>query len=773
MRGTREVLNFNTGWKFTDQDLEECREEGYDDSKLPEVCLPHSNRTFGHHYFSERSYRFVSWYRRPFYLGKEHAGKRVRVEFEGVMTVATVFVNGTEVCEHKGGYTGFACDITSAVRPGERNLLAVRVDSRERKDVPPEGGNVDYMQFGGIYRNVRMTILDPLYLEDLFVIPEITGHSEAGIQIQIELQNLHDREREFRLVTRLTDAEGRKLSEQESQGTIAPQVATKLTVSHVLADPRLWQPEDPYLYTVEAELACGTGGFDALSRRFGVRKVEFRKDGRFYLNDQPMKLRGLDRHQVFPYLGAAMPDRVQRKDADILRYELGLNFMRSSHYPPAPAFLERCDEIGLLVFEEIPGWVFVGDEEWRALAKRNLEEMILRDRNHPSVILWGVRINESFDDHDLYVQTNAIAHQLDPTRPTGGVRYFFDSEFLEDVFTVNDFEDNRAGRLHIPAHVPALVTEYMGHMYPTRSYDPEERIIQHAQLHAKIQSCQYGIPNLSGACGWCAFDYYTTAVFGSGDHICYHGVCDVFRLPKFAAHFYRSQMDPKLGVELFIARYMTPEFNDCGDSLTVFSNCERVELYVDGESFDSQAPDSAKYPNLPHPPFTFAGIQASWKDKRTTKQEAIYHWNPMAWAVARWLGRMITRIEAVGFIDGKEVARHAIEMFGEASKVSVEADDRELVADGTDCTRLVVKILDDKGQSLPLAHNPVSFEVSGPGTIVGDNPLSLERGMGAVYLRAGAKPGTITVTARSQGLAEDRVELRSVELKTPKVPVSP
>ena len=772
MSQTREVLNFNTGWKFIDQDVEECRNDDYDDSPFADICIPHSNRTFAHHYFSEEAYRFVSWYRRPFFLGKESGSKRVRVEFDGVMTVATVFVNGVKVCEHKGGYTGFGCDITEAVRLGGQNIMAVRVDSTERKDVPPEGGNVDYMQFGGIYRNVRMTILDPLYIEDLFAIPEMTGETEARITIQVELRNLYDRERGFSLITRLSDVGGNTLSEQTSKGKIEARSGSRIAVSHLIAAPRLWHPDDPYLYSVEAAIDSQQERLDSVSRRFGVRKVEFRDDGGFYLNGQAMKLRGLDRHQVFPYLGAAMPDRVQRKDADILKYDLGLNFVRSSHYPPAPSFLDRCDEIGLLVFEEIPGWVFVGDEEWKRLAKRNLEEMIRRDRNHPSVILWGVRINESFDDHDLYVQTNSIAHQLDPTRPTGGVRYFVDSEFLEDVFTVNDFEDNLAGRLHTPVHVPSLVTEYMGHMFPTRSYDPEERIIRHAKLHASIQSCQYGIPNLAGACGWCAFDYYTTSLFGAGDHICYHGVCDVFRIPKFAAHFYRSQMDPKVGVELFIARYLTPEFNDCGDSLTVFSNCERVDLYVDGEKFDSQTPDRAKYPNLPHPPFTFTGIQASWKGKRTTKQQAIYEWNSMSWAVARWLGTMITRIEAVGIIDGKEAARQAIEMFGQASRVSVRADDGELVADGADCTRLVVKILDEKNQTLPLAHHAVSFELSGPGKIIGDNPLSVERGIGAVYVRAGLEPGTITVTARSQGLQEDTAQLRLVEMTAEKVALS-
>jgi len=771
MSTSREILNFNTGWRFIDQDLGEAKKRDFDDSGFEDICLPHSNRTYRHHYFTEERYRFISWYRRPFYLDKAFEGRKIVVEFEGVMTVATVFVNGQVICEHKGGYTGFACDVTHAVTFGGQNVIAVKVDSRCREDVPPEGGNVDYMQFGGIYRDVRMKFLDPLNIRDVFVIPEEIGREAAEIRVEADIENLYESGREFTLYTRIVDQNGNTVSKEQSQSNIAAKSGGKIEVIHHLQNPELWHTSNPYLYTFEVEIVDQGNILDSMADRFGVRKVEFRKDGRFYLNNEPMKLRGLNRHQVFPYLGAAMPDRVQRKDADILKFDLGLNFMRSSHYPPDPSFLDRCDEIGLLVFEEFPGWVFVGDEEWKNVAKQNLREMILRDRNHPSVILWGVRINESFDYHDFYVETNRLAHELDPTRPTGGVRYFVNTEFLEDVFTVNDFEKNREGKLHTPTHVPSLVTECMGHMFPTKSYDREERLIEHAKLHARIQSCQYGISNLAGVCGWCAFDYYTTSVFGAGDHICYHGVCDVFRNPKFAAHFYRSQMDPKISVELFIARYLTPEFNDCGDALTVFSNCDRVDLYVDQQLFDSQAPDTAEYPNLPHPPFTFTGIQASFKDKRPTKEEATYEWNEMAWALGRWLGQMISKIEAVGFIDGKEVVRHSIEMFGRATRVVLEPDDTELFADGTDCTRLVVRVLDEKGQALPLSHTAVSFEISGPGKLIGENPLSVERGMGAVYIGAARNTGGIEVRAMAEGLEGDTTQIRVLEMEKKTVPI--
>ena len=772
MHRSSRVLNFNTGWRFFPGDIQAASGPDYDDSDFERVSLPHSNRTFAHHYFTEEEYRLVSWYRRPFFLDKKYEGQRVYVEFDGVMTVATVYVNGEKVCEHKGGYTGFECDITQQVKRGEQNLLAVRVDSRERKDVPPEGGNVDYMQFGGIYRDVRLKILDPLHVKDVFLTCPQVGKDRSTVSARVEVENSSVDASEFTLRAMVLDNKGEVVSEGETLARVEGEGTSLSELPLEVDNPELWDGANPYLYSFQIRIAKEDSVVDEVFDRFGIRKAEFRADGRFYLNDRAVKLRGLNRHQMFPYLGAAMPDRVQQKDADILKYELGLNFMRCSHYPPDPSFLERCDEIGLLVFEEFPGWVFVGDDDWKTVSKQNLRDMVMRDRNHPSIILWGVRINESFDHHDFYVETNRIARELDPTRQTGGVRYFVNTEFLEDVFTVNDFEANREGKLHTPTHVPSIVTECMGHMYPTKSYDREERLIQHAKLHAQIQSSSHGIPNLAGTCAWCAFDYHTTSLFGAGDHICYHGVSDVFRNPKFAAHFYRSQMNPDEGVELFIARYMTPEFNDCGDSLTLFSNCDRVDLYIDEEFFDSQKPDTAGYPNLPHPPFTFAGIQASYKDKRPPKHEAIYEWNEMAWAVGRWLGTMISKIEAVGIIDGKEVARQAIEMYGKASRVTLKADDGSLVADGTDCTRVVIQVLDDKGQTLPLSHSPVSLELTGPGRIIGSNPTSLERGMGAIYVGAALEPGTIELRGSAEGLKGDAVTISVSAMKEEIVPLT-
>ena len=216
------------------------------------------------------------------------------------------------------------------------------------------------------------------------------------------------------------------------------------------------------------------------------------------------------------------------------------NIVRTSHYPQSRHFLDCCDEIGLLVLEEIPGWQHIGDKAWQDIAVDNVRRMIRRDWNHPSVILWGVRINESRDNHDFYTRTNALAHALDSGRQTGGIRYFQESEFLEDVFTMNDF----GWPLKAPNHPRYLNTEFVGHTFPTKTIDSKERLQEHTIRHARVHDQLASDPQYAGGIGWCAFDYNTHANFGSGDRICYHGVMDIFRTPKAAAGFYKSMCEP-------------------------------------------------------------------------------------------------------------------------------------------------------------------------------------------------------------------------------------
>lgn len=599
MSTNRLVLNFNTDWLYHTGDVPGGESLAASDAHWTPVCLPHANIELPHHYFTEDDYRFVSWYRRHFHISEELRGKRLFIDFDGVMTVAQVYVNGHLLAEHKGGYTPFSVDITEHVKFGSAgNVLAVRVDSTRRPDVPPEGHVVDYMLFGGIYRNVHLRAVDPLHVDWAFVTTPEIDDTAATVHATVRIANQASRPRNGNVRWVILDGAGRMVTQAGSSFQFDAHSAQELDHDLVVADPKRWDVADPHLYTLQTEIVEDGAIVDTYSVRFGIRSARFAEDGRFYLNGRPLKLRGLNRHQMFPYVGSAMPDRLQRQDADILRYELGLNIVRTSHYPQAPPFLDRCDEIGLLIFEEIPGWQHIGGEAWKHLCYANIRTMITRDRNHPSIVLWGVRINESQDDHDFYTETNRLAHELDSTRQTGGVRYFLESEPLEDVFTFNDF----SGGIQEPKRVPHLVTEFGGHMFPTKSYDNEERLVAHALYHAKVQNEQYGHPRVAGALGWCAFDYNTHVDFGSGDRICYHGVMDMFRFPKFAAYFHQSQIDPTERPVLFAATHWTQGDRSGGgiNPLVVFSNCDEIDVYFNEALQQTVQPDREQYGNLPH-----------------------------------------------------------------------------------------------------------------------------------------------------------------------------
>ncbi|MEO0562259.1 MAG: glycoside hydrolase family 2 TIM barrel-domain containing protein, partial [Chloroflexota bacterium] len=544
--------NFNDNWLYA---AEQLPLDTPDDAFAP-VTLPHTNITLPHHNFEDTEYQFVSTYRKRFILPEPLDGRRLFLDFDGAMLVSTVYINGHQLGVNAGGYTPFSFDITDHIRDGE-NVVTVHLDSTENPDVPPFGYVVDYLTFGGIYRDVRLRYVEPVYIQQLFVTTQGDGLGRSQARVAVWVRNTSGSTASVLLRASYVLDDTTTL-EGSQPITVAPNETQILELSFAEVDVQVWALNNPALYTMTVtvgETMPGTDAivvYDQMHTRFGFREAEFHDDG-FYLNGERVQLRGLNRHQTYPYIGAAAPPRLQRQDADILKYELGCNIVRTSHYPQSPHFLDRCDEIGLLVFEEIPGWQHIGDEDWQALSLRDVQAMIERDRNHPSIIVWGVRINESWDNDAFYTKTNALARQLDPTRQTTGVRFFQDSSFLEDVFGFNDFSNDVAD----PLFTPHLITEFNGHMFPTKTFDGEERKMEHAHRHAHVQNLAYGHARISGAIGWCAFDYNTHKEFGSGDRICYHGVMDIFRLPKWAAAVYASQVPPSERIVLQAATHWT------------------------------------------------------------------------------------------------------------------------------------------------------------------------------------------------------------------------
>jgi beta-galactosidase len=727
--GGRMVLPINRNWKYSKSVVDGGHRKDFDDSAFESVVIPHTNVRLPWHSFDDKTYEFVSLYRRRFKLPAEAKGKRVFVDFEGVMTASTVWINGVRLGEYQGGYTPFSFDLTPHLDFGGENVLAVDVDSTERPDIPPFGYQIDYLTFGGIYREVSLRIVPATFIENVFAKPQAVLSGHPTVDVDCFLMHSEASKEPFTIDVDLRDGE-RVLAKGSTR--VPPSEAGTEPMAHSvhldnLGSIKLWDLLNPNLYTVHARLLAGTRLVDHESRRIGFREAQFTDHG-FELNGKVIKLRGLDRHQTFPFVGQAMPGRGQRSDANILRKKMHCNIVRTSHYPQSRHFLDACDEMGLLVLEEIPGWQHIGDEPWKLISIDNVSRMIRRDWNHPSIILWGVRINESLDDHDFYTRTNAAAHRLDATRQTGGIRYFQSSEFLEDVFTMNDF----GFPLMPPNHPRYLNTEFVGHTYPTKTIDQVERLTEHAMRHARIHDQLASNPQYAGGIGWCAFDYNTHADFGTGDRICYHGVTDIFREPKPAAGFYKSQCDPSEEAVLEPAFHWARGDESIGfTKAVVCSNCDHLKYFIADKLVAEADPNKAEFPHLRYAPFV------------ADLGKAVGNWGDL-------------RIE--GYIQGKLAITKSMSGRGVDQKFTLAPDDTQLNADGADSTRVVLRVTDEYGAIRPFANDAIKLSVEGPAEIIGDNPFSVIGGTGAIWIRAKEQAGTVILTAVHPRLGSQQIK---------------
>ena len=357
----RLVLPLNRNWRYHESIVEGGHGRDFDDSAFERVVVPHTNIRLPWHSFDERSYEFVSLYRRRFKLPSEAKGKHVFVDFEGVMTASTVWINGVSLGEYKGGYTPFSFDLTPHIDFDGENVLAVDVDSRERPDIPPFGYQVDYLTFGGIYREVSLRIVPGVFIENIFAQPKDVLTPHPSLDVDCYLMPLEATKDPLALEVELR--EGSQVVAHGSNPVPAPEAAAEPVAHRVHLDNlgaiKLWDLASPNLYSVHVRLLHGTQVVDSDTRTVGFREAQFTDHG-FELNGKVIKLRGLDRHQMFPFVGQAMPGRAQRQDAYILRHNLKCNIVRTSHYPQSRHFLDACDELGLWCWKRSPAGSTLG-----------------------------------------------------------------------------------------------------------------------------------------------------------------------------------------------------------------------------------------------------------------------------------------------------------------------------------------------------------------------------------------------------------------------------
>lgn len=778
----------NDNWGFTEEFNEDLIQKIGGSFQMQKVRLPHTCKETPFHYFDEHIYQMISGYQRIIFAEESWQGKVVLLTFDAVGHDCIVYLNGEEVGSHHCGYTAFTLDISDKLHYGEENLLTVRVNSREDINVPPFGFVIDYMTYGGIYRDVYLDIKEPVYMQDLFFRSQISSFkkhtAELVTQISVNKEKLG-------LFVKQS-IKNRKSGEWEVLGECGIGSRT-LTLSYVVSEVEFWDTEHPVLYDIKTELISDGNVIETNFSRFGFRKAEFKEDG-FYLNEKKVKLRGLNRHQSYPYVGYAMPESMQRLDADILKKELGLNAVRTSHYPQSHYFLDRCDELGLLVFTEIPGWQHIGDDEWKDQAVENVRDMVLQYRNHTSIILWGVRINESVDDDEFYFRTNEVAHKLDDSRQTGGVRCIKKSHLLEDVYTYNDFlHDGKTYGCEEKSAVtsdkekPYLISEYNGHMYPTKAFDSEEHRVEHALRHVRVLDAVAGEEDIAGSFGWCMFDYNTHKDFGSGDRICYHGVMDMFRNAKLAAAAYACQQENIPVLELSSTMDIG-EHPGCNRKETyIFTNAPKVRVYKNDCLIKEYSKEESPYKNLAHGPLLIddylgdALKQEGLKPKQEAYLKQLFNdyarygmaglpkktLLKAAWLILRyhmsfasvmplytkyvgdWGGSATTyRFEAID-TDGSTIHKTIWKKPMTEVVLKAEADHTKLAEKNSyDVALIRIQAKDECGNVLPVYNDPVSFEVKGSLALIGPSVISLQGGMGGTYVKTVGEAGEGTLIIR-------------------------
>jgi len=776
----RQIRPFNFDWQFKPSfDSRDLLIEDHLGFEL--VHIPHQYQLDHLTYVDESAGFKPMCYRKAFVLDTTLRNRRVVFHFGAIAHHARVYVNQQLICEHIGGYTAFEADATDAILWESTNWIVVVADGSEKANIPPFGNVVDYLGYHGIYREVTMILTGKNYFENLFV--QTTKRDNFQYKVTLTADIVCSNPQDFTMLVTLKKES--VIIAQFSRNIIDTQNIVEFDVEK----PSLWDIDNPQLYDIELKLMKNDVEVDFVSDTFGFRTVEFTKSG-FFLNGVKRNLIGLNRHQSYPYMGYAAVESLQRSDAYVLKNVLHVNIVRTSHYPQSQHFLKACDELGLLVFTELPGWQHIGDEQWQNNALKMLEEMIIQYRNHPSIILWGVRINESADHHEFYSKSNQLAKSLDPSRPTSGVRNFKGSELLEDVYAYNDFSHsgNNAGcedpdKICKNIEIPYIISEHNGHMFPVKSFDNQVLRTSQALRHAKVISDALNYPRTNAVIGWCMNDYQTHKDFGSGDKICHHGVLDMFRQPKTAAKTYMAQQK-----EIYLDIDSSMNMGDYPQSnmrqVVVFTNCDSVTLYKNDAILGEYSVIKNNGFNEPLVITDFIGNQIRTNENYSEKiadqiKDVLLSYNyygmDMPLGKKLLLAKLMT-FNQLTFEKGASMYTRYVGNWGSESvvysfigkrgnevierkrsavthkKMVVNFDREELIeADTYDVLSVTCEVIDQNDQKLVYFQSAISISVSGQAKLIGPSLISFSGGSAVFYVRTIGKAGVASIIIESFG----------------------
>lgn len=767
----RRVSNFNPGWRFMKGAVTGAEKVDFDDSNWEAANLPHGLEILGFNGSGGRNYQGEAWYRKEFTAKPTVSGGRTFIYFEAVMGEAQVWVNGQHVAEHYGGYLPFAADITEVLNESGKNVVTVMADNTDSKLYPPgqPQNRLDFTYMGGIYRDAYLIQTGPVHvtlteLSDtvagggIFAVTTDINGKDAKMEVRTEVSNTSKQSQQITVHTILEDADGKELlkvsDSLELNAGEVQQLAAKLEPKNV----RLWHTEDPYLHYVRTEVMAGGNVIDSLKTRVGIRLFEMRGPEGLFLNKEWIgkKVIGANRHQDYPYVGNALPNSGQWRDAKLLR-EGGCHVVRAGHYPQDPAFYDACDALGLLTTTANPGWHFFNFDE-KVFEERlydDTRKLVRRDRNVASILMWETAINEYPKQPDYAMnRMHNIAHEEFP---------------FPGMFTVADYKEAKKGGLDIYYHgndkeINSFNREFgdggeVDNWYSQNATTRvkmewgEKPLLQQSLKQAQTLNHRFATSKVRfGAALWAGIDHYR------GYHVdpFHGGLLNAYRIPRFTYSLYRSQNSPDYEVPGIAAGPMvfnTHQLTQISpEDVIIYSNCEEIRLTWLGEEIGTQKPSGdGKYKHLPHPPFVFKDVFDFSKIRSRGKNK-------------------IENAEMIveGLINGEVVVRDEKPYPQRTSGLVLEVADEGvgLIADGSDFVPVRAIVVDQNGIKKILASESVFFEVEGPAEIIGDastgaNPVRTSLGVATALIRATTESGAITVRAHVNGLESGSLEFKS------------
>lgn len=762
----RDIYNFNPGWRYYKGDMERAETVELDDSDWEVVATPHSVELMPAEASGCRNYQGPVWYRKWFVIPAATRGKQVFIHFEAVMGKQKVYLNGHLVKEHLGGYLPFNIDLTAnGIQAGDSCLIAVMADNSDDKSYPPgkRQYTLDFSYHGGIYRDVWMIAKSDVSITDAVDAGKVAGggvfihygrisEKKADILIDTEVRNNGKRQRKVEVESSLVDATGTLIKRVVAMVHLDAGQSKTVNQKIEVRQPHLWSPDSPYLYRVESRVKEGKNTLDGGITRAGIRKAEFKGKEGFWLNGKPFgQLIGANRHQDFAYVGNALPNSGQWRDAKKLR-DAGCRIIRVAHYPQDPSFMDACDELGMFVIVATPGWQYWNKEpEFARLVHENTRQMIRRDRNHACVLMWEPILNETRYPLDFALEALRITKEEYPYpgRPVAAADVH--SAGVEENYDVvygwpgDDEKTDSPEQCIFTREYGENVDDWYAHNNnnrASRSWGERPLLVQALSLAKSYDEMYRTTGKFIGGAQWHPFDhqrgYHPDPYWG--------GIFDAFRQPKYAYHMYRSQTAPDLnhplaecGPVVYIAHEMS-QFSDA--DVVVFSNCDSVRLSVYDGTKSWTLPVIHAKGHMPNAPVVFKNVWNFWEAR------------DYSYVQKKW---QKVNILAEGIINGKVVCAQKKMPSRRSTKLRLRIDSQgvPLVADGSDFVVVIAEVTDDNGNVRRLAKENIVFTIEGEGEIIGDrsinaNPRTVEFGTAPVLVRSTSKAGKIRIKAHVQ-----------------------